>query len=92
MRTFTDDEVKAAKAVLKEMITMDSTALKSVYMAGEIVMWDELKPQQQKLEKAISKLKEMVSTPYKLINAMSEREYHDFKMGFVRILGEIDNA
>ena len=38
---FTPEEVKAAKATRDAIIRENIAELKSVYMAGEIVMWDE---------------------------------------------------
>ena len=42
-KKFTDEEIKAARSVRDEIITGNMPdEIKSVYMAGEIVMWDEL--------------------------------------------------
>lgn len=40
---FTPEEIKAAKQVRDEIINGDISEFKSIYMAGEIVMWDEMK-------------------------------------------------
>lgn len=40
---FTDEEVKAAKATRDAIISENISELKSIYMAGEIVMWDEMR-------------------------------------------------
>lgn len=39
---FTPEEVKAAKATRDAIIKENIPELKSIYMAGEIVMWDEM--------------------------------------------------
>lgn len=47
---FTKEEVKAAKATRDAIIEENISELKSIYMAGEIVMWDEC--EQKNLHKA----------------------------------------
>jgi hypothetical protein len=42
--TFTQEEVETAKRALKVIIEEDIPELKSVYIAGEICMWNELQP------------------------------------------------
>lgn len=42
MNNFAPKEIEAAKAVKEQIINGDISELKSVYMAGEICMWDEL--------------------------------------------------
>lgn len=39
---FNDEEIKAAKATREAIISGNISELKSVYMAGEICMWDEM--------------------------------------------------
>lgn len=39
---FTEKEISAAKETRDEIIKGDVPELKSIYMAGEICMWDEL--------------------------------------------------
>lgn len=43
---FTEEEVKAAKATREAIIKGDVAELKSIYMAGEICMWDEMQSRQ----------------------------------------------
>lgn len=45
---FTESEVKAAKAVRDKIIESGTDELKSIYMAGEIVMWNELQEKNKK--------------------------------------------
>lgn len=40
---FTDEELKAAKATRDAIIKENISELKSIYMAGEIIMWDEMR-------------------------------------------------
>lgn len=40
---FTEDEIKTAKATRDEILQNDTYVLKSIYMAGEICMWDEMR-------------------------------------------------
>ena len=47
---FTKEEVKAAKATRDAIIEENISELKAIYMAGEIVMWDEC--EQKNLNKA----------------------------------------
>jgi len=47
---FTNEEVTAAKATRDAIISENISELKSIYMAGEIVMWDEM--QAKNLHKA----------------------------------------
>lgn len=47
MRKFTNEEIKAAKETRDALINEDMpTEMKALYMAGEIVMWDELQKSQ----------------------------------------------
>ena len=39
---FTDEEITAAKATRDAIVKENISELKSIYMAGEIVMWDEM--------------------------------------------------
>lgn len=39
---FTKEEIQTAKQVRKEIIEQDNSTLKAVYMAGEVVMHDEM--------------------------------------------------
>lgn len=47
---FTHAEIKSAKFVRDSILKDDSEELKSIYMAGEIVMWDEINSNQPKEE------------------------------------------
>lgn len=40
---FTEEQVRAAKQCRDTIIAEDIDELKSIYMAGEICMWDEMK-------------------------------------------------
>lgn len=40
---FSEEEIKAAKQVRDAIVKSDDGSLKSVYMAGEICMWDEMR-------------------------------------------------
>lgn len=40
---FTEEQVRVAKQCRDTIIAEDIEELKSIYMAGEIVMWDEMK-------------------------------------------------
>ena len=42
MKSFTKEEIEIAKQVRQQIIDDNISELKSVYMAGEICMWDEL--------------------------------------------------
>ena len=51
MKNFSQEEVFAAKQVRNAIINSDAEELKSIYMAGEICMWDELQQKYLKLIK-----------------------------------------
>jgi hypothetical protein len=62
---FTKEEVKAAKATRDAIIEENISELKSIYMAGEIVMWDEC--EQKNLHKAhVSGQLEAISKDFRL--------------------------
>lgn len=48
---FTNEEIKTAKQVQKQIFESDSKELKAVYMAGEICMWLEMQENEKPPEK-----------------------------------------
>lgn len=58
MNNFTEEEVKAAKSTRQVIIEENVPELKSIYIAGEICMWDELKSQLQTKDKEIEELRQ----------------------------------
>lgn len=42
--SFTEEEVKAAKATRDQLVKERIPEIQSIYMAGEICMWDEMQP------------------------------------------------
>ena len=52
MNRFSDEEIKAAKGMLEYTIESGSVREKALYMAGEIVMWAEIIPEENEITKA----------------------------------------
>ena len=52
---FTEEEIKTAKEARRVIIEEDVPEIKSVYMAGEIVMWGEMKDEAMKFAEWILK-------------------------------------
>lgn len=42
-QSFSEEEIEASRKTLVVLIGSDETTLKSVYMAGQILMWNDLK-------------------------------------------------
>lgn len=56
MNNFTDQEVKSAKATRDAIINEEISELQSVYMAGEICMWDEMRAEIERLRSTLKLL------------------------------------
>lgn len=54
MNNFSEEEIKAAKNTRRMIVNSENSELKSIYMAGEICMWDELRQTPAQQERWVS--------------------------------------
>lgn len=57
--TFTEEEVESAKNTRDAIIKGNISELKSIYVAGEIVMWDELQEKQKENDRCLNELQKI---------------------------------
>jgi hypothetical protein len=64
---FSKEEIEVAKSMRDAIIKEGVSELKSIYMAGEIVMWDELSQQTVSLQKEVEELKNVAEQMVKML-------------------------
>ena len=55
---YTEDEIKAANDVLKQIIEYDDTTLKAILMSGQIIMWAQLEAENKELKEKIKRVED----------------------------------